>query len=138
MTPFTIEKIAVFAPIPSASVRIATVVKPGLRRSIRNPCRTSRVTSSNTSLIIDCYNSSRMQPLRLAFLGCGFITQVHSRHLKGFKSDIVASYASRERAKAEEYCRRFHGSGSYADYAAAIDDPQHRRRGHRRAAGLSS
>ncbi len=65
-----------------------------------------------------------MQPLRLAFLGCGFITQVHSRHLKGFKSDIVASYASRERARAEEYCRRFHGSGSYADYAAAIDDPQ--------------
>ena len=65
-----------------------------------------------------------MQPLRLAFLGCGFITQVHSRHLKAVKSDIVASYASRERAKAEEYCRRFHGSGSYADYAAAIDDPQ--------------
>jgi predicted dehydrogenase len=65
-----------------------------------------------------------MQPLRLAFLGCGFITQVHSRHLKGLKSDIVASYASRERAKAEEYCRRFHGSASYPDYAAAIDDPQ--------------
>jgi predicted dehydrogenase len=63
-------------------------------------------------------------PVRLAFLGCGFITQVHSRHLKGFKSDIVASYASRERARAEEYCRRFHGSGSYPDYAAAIDDPQ--------------
>ena len=65
-----------------------------------------------------------MQPLRLAFLGCGFITQVHSRHLKGFKSDIATSYASRERAKAEEYCRRFHGSGSYADYAAAINDPK--------------
>ena len=63
-------------------------------------------------------------PLHLAFLGCGFITQVHSRHLKGFKSDIVASYASRERAKAEEYCRRFHGSRSYADYASAIDDPR--------------
>jgi predicted dehydrogenase len=65
-----------------------------------------------------------MQPLHLAFLGCGFITQVHSRHLKGFKSDIVASYASRERARAEEYCRRFHGSGSYADYASAINDPR--------------
>jgi predicted dehydrogenase len=63
-------------------------------------------------------------PLRLAFLGCGFITDVHSRHLKGFTTDIVCSYASRDRAKAEEYCRRFKGAGSYTDYAAAIDDPR--------------
>ena len=41
------------------------------------------------------------EPLRLAFLGCGFITQVHSRHLKGFRGDIACSYASRDRAKAE-------------------------------------
>ena len=63
-------------------------------------------------------------PLRLAFLGCGFITQVHSRHLKGFTPHIVCSYASRDRAKADEYCRRYQGVGSYADYAAAIDDPR--------------
>ena len=47
MTPFTIEKIAVLAPMPSASVSTATVVKPGLRRSMRSPCRTSRITSSS-------------------------------------------------------------------------------------------
>ncbi|HUP39686.1 MAG TPA: Gfo/Idh/MocA family oxidoreductase [Vicinamibacterales bacterium] len=63
-------------------------------------------------------------PLHVAFLGCGFITQVHSRHLKGFRSQIVCSYASRDRAKAEDYCRRYQGTGSYADYAAAIDDPR--------------
>ena len=63
------------------------------------------------------------EPLRLAFLGCGFITQVHSRHLKGFRTDIVCSYASRDRAKADRYCRQYQGSTSYADYAAAIDDP---------------
>jgi predicted dehydrogenase len=63
-------------------------------------------------------------PLHLAFLGCGFITQVHSRHLKGFKSQIVCSYASRDRARAEDYCRRYQGAGSYADYAGAIDDPR--------------
>ena len=62
--------------------------------------------------------------IHLAFLGCGFITQVHSRHLKGFTSDIVCSYASRDRAKAQDYCRRYQGAGSYADYAAAIDDPR--------------
>jgi predicted dehydrogenase len=63
-------------------------------------------------------------PVHIAFLGCGFITQVHSRHLKGFRSTIVCSYASRDRAKADEYCRRYQGAGSYADYAAAIQDPR--------------
>jgi len=63
-------------------------------------------------------------PLRLAFLGCGFITQVHSRHLKGLRSDIVCSYASRDQARAEEYRRRYQGAASYADYRTAIDDPR--------------
>jgi predicted dehydrogenase len=63
------------------------------------------------------------EPLRIAFLGCGFITHVHSRHLRGFRGDIACSYASRDRAKAEQYCRRYQGAGSYGDYAAAIDDP---------------
>ena len=62
-------------------------------------------------------------PLRLAFLGCGFITRVHSRHLRALRADVVPSYASRERARAEDYRRRFGGSGSYGDYEAAIDDP---------------
>ena len=64
------------------------------------------------------------KPLNLAFLGCGFITQVHSRHLGGFRSRIVCSYASRDRAKADEYSRRFGGAASYADYAGAIGDPR--------------
>jgi hypothetical protein len=34
---FTTEKIAVFAPIPSANVMIATAVKPGALASIRTP-----------------------------------------------------------------------------------------------------
>jgi predicted dehydrogenase len=62
-------------------------------------------------------------PLHLAFLGCGFITEVHSRHLKGFKSRFVCSYASRDRARADDYCRRHRGAGVHEDYAAAIDDP---------------
>ena len=47
------------------------------------------------------------EPLRLAFLGCGFITRVHSRQLKALRADIVCSYASRDGAKAEAYCREF-------------------------------
>jgi len=62
-------------------------------------------------------------PLRLAFLGCGFITDVHSRHLKSFGASVVTSYASRERARAEAYCRRFGGAAAFETYAQAIEDP---------------
>jgi predicted dehydrogenase len=62
-------------------------------------------------------------PLRLAFLGCGFITRVHSRNLKALGGSIAWSYASREAARAEAYCREHGGVRSYGDYAAAIDDP---------------
>jgi predicted dehydrogenase len=62
------------------------------------------------------------RPLRLAFLGCGFITRVHSRHLRTLRRDIVPYYASRDVTRAHEYCRRFGGAGTFSDYAAAIDD----------------
>jgi len=64
-----------------------------------------------------------MGPLRIAFLGCGFITGVHSRHLKSFRPDVACSYASRDGAKAEAYRRRYHGFRSYSGYRAALDDP---------------
>src|SRR4051812_10591377 len=63
-------------------------------------------------------------PLRIAFLGCGFITRVHSRNLRRFTSEIVCGYASRDKAKAAEFCGEFRGTGSYADYSDAINDPQ--------------
>ncbi|HYB96542.1 MAG TPA: Gfo/Idh/MocA family oxidoreductase [Vicinamibacterales bacterium] len=62
-------------------------------------------------------------PLRIAFLGCGFITRVHSRNLRRFDSQIVCGYASRDKAKASAFCGEFRGSGSYSDYADAINDP---------------
>src|SRR5262245_62335505 len=63
-------------------------------------------------------------PLRLAFLGCGFITRVHSRHLKALRNEIVCSYASRDKAKADEFCRQWNGEVAHASYEAAIDDPR--------------
>jgi predicted dehydrogenase len=62
-------------------------------------------------------------PLRIAFLGCGFITRVHSRNLRRFRSQIVCGYASRDKAKAAAFCGEFRGTGSYSDYADAINDP---------------
>ena len=61
-------------------------------------------------------------PLRIAFLGCGFITRVHSRNLSRLRSDIVCGYASRDQAKAAAFCAEFGGTGSYAEYSAAIND----------------
>src|SRR5262249_21062177 len=63
------------------------------------------------------------EPVRIAFLGCGFITAVHSRHLRALGAEAVRSYASRERAKADDYCRRFGGAQAYGGYDAAIGDP---------------
>jgi predicted dehydrogenase len=62
------------------------------------------------------------EPVRLAFLGCGFITDVHSRHLRALRRDILPSYASRDRAKAETFRQRFGGAASYGDYRSALED----------------
>src|SRR5919106_4155311 len=64
------------------------------------------------------------QPVRLAFLGCGFITRVHSRHLGAFRGDVVWCSASRDVKKAVEFCGRYGGAASYGDYRAAIVDPR--------------
>jgi len=61
--------------------------------------------------------------VHVAFLGCGFITGVHSRHLKALRDDVTRSYASRDGSRAEACCRRYLGRGSYQSYSAAIDDP---------------
>ncbi len=60
--------------------------------------------------------------IQVAFLGCGFITGVHSRHLKALPQ-VRASYASRDRARAEEFRDRFEGVRAYDSYQAAFADP---------------
>lgn len=66
--------------------------------------------------------SLKPEPLRLAFLGCGFLTEVHSRNLKSFRGEVVCAYASRDGAKAEAFRRRYNGVGSYSNYTSAIED----------------
>ena len=60
--------------------------------------------------------------LHVVFLGCGFITEVHSRHLRALDGDVVPSYASRDAVKAESFRRRWRGRRSYHGYAAPIND----------------
>jgi predicted dehydrogenase len=63
------------------------------------------------------------RPVQIAFLGCGFITGVHSRHLRALRGDVVSRYASRDPARSEAMCRQWGGTGTFPDYAAAIADP---------------
>jgi UDP-N-acetylglucosamine 3-dehydrogenase len=64
------------------------------------------------------------EPLRVAFLGCGFVTGVHSRHLRKLRGDIVCAYASRDVAKAELFRQRYGGFSSYGHYDDALADPR--------------
>lgn len=64
------------------------------------------------------------QVLHVAFLGCGFITRVHNQHLKAaLRGTIVPSFASRDRAKADEFRRRFGGRTAFGSYDDALADP---------------
>lgn len=63
-------------------------------------------------------------PLRVVFLGCGYITGVHSRHLRSLRDTWVLSYASRDVARAEDFRERYDGVAAYDGYAAALQDPR--------------
>ena len=67
--------------------------------------------------------ASMTPPLHIAFLGCGFITRVHSRHLRSLSADFVCSYASRDRARAEAFRQEHGGRAAYGDYESAMRDP---------------
>ncbi|MFN8194274.1 MAG: Gfo/Idh/MocA family oxidoreductase [Nocardioidaceae bacterium] len=58
----------------------------------------------------------------LAFLGCGFITGVHSKALRG-SPGFRLSYASRDGARAEDFRARFDGARAFTGYDAALADP---------------
>jgi predicted dehydrogenase len=61
-------------------------------------------------------------PLHVAFLGCGFITAVHSRQIKALGGEIYCSYASRDGNRAEAFRARFGGVRSFSSYREAIED----------------
>lgn len=60
-----------------------------------------------------------MNPVHICILGCGSIARLHSRIAATLKSDLRLSYASRSRARAEEYRRKFKGIAAYGSYEEA-------------------
>ena len=69
------------------------------------------------------HNIDPSHPIRLAFLGCGFATRLHSKTLGKFK-DVQCWYASRSAGKAREYQAKYRGQGSFDSYEAAIASPE--------------
>lgn len=64
------------------------------------------------------------RPVHIAFLGCGFITRVHSRHLPALGNDVVWSFASRDLSRAEAYRRKLGGTAAWGSYEEAIEAPE--------------
>jgi len=64
-----------------------------------------------------------LNPVHIAFLGCGFITRVHSRHVRTLRGQVIRSYASRDPARAADFARRYGNGGHYGSYEGAIADP---------------
>jgi predicted dehydrogenase len=61
--------------------------------------------------------------MRLAFLGTGFVTTLHSRTLKKVAPDVQRCYASRDGGRANAANVALGGAGAYASYAEALADP---------------
>lgn len=59
-------------------------------------------------------------PLRLAFLGCGLATRIHSRTLEAFADRVERHYASRSAERAREYATRHGGASAHGSYEAAL------------------
>lgn len=61
--------------------------------------------------------------MRLAFLGTGFATSLHSRTMKAVAPTVERWYASRDRAKADAANAKFGGAGAFGSYGDALASP---------------
>jgi predicted dehydrogenase len=60
--------------------------------------------------------------ITLAFVGCGRVARAHAKRLRRHKRDVQVAFASRDRARAEQFGREL-GGPCYASYDEAIDSP---------------
>jgi UDP-N-acetylglucosamine 3-dehydrogenase len=66
--------------------------------------------------------NARAAQLGIAFLGCGAVTQAHTRTLRSLDSNVRLYYASRDSSRAAEVNTRCAGNGAFTSYAAAVED----------------
>ena len=61
--------------------------------------------------------------LGIAFLGCGAVTQAHTRTLRSIDRQLRLYFASRELSRASEINTRSGGAGAFGSYTAALEHP---------------
>ena len=82
--------------------------------------------------------SPTREPIHIAFLGCGFITRVHSRHIRRLGGLIVPGVCQPRPGEGGGVPGRSTADrAATPDYAAAIEDPRDPRGRRRRAAAVS-
>ena len=62
-------------------------------------------------------------PLSLCIAGCGRYARNLAGGLSSMRDQAELFFASRDRAKAEEYCRTFEGRDAFGSYEGAAADP---------------
>lgn len=62
--------------------------------------------------------------MRLAFLGTGLATGIHSRTMKATAPAVERWYASRDRAKADAANAQYRGAGAFGSYDEALASPK--------------
>ncbi len=60
--------------------------------------------------------------IRIAFLGCGYATRIHSRTLSRF-DNIFLYFASTDLEKAQKYNKKYYGKGAYGSYDEILEEP---------------
>lgn len=66
--------------------------------------------------------SDRTTRVGILIVGCGAAAQMHSRTLRRV-GGVELFYASRDRNRANEYCRRYGGRGAFGSYEEALATP---------------
>jgi len=61
--------------------------------------------------------------LGIAFLGCGYAATIHAKRLKSHPN-VRMYFASRDRAKAEAFAKKWGGAGAFGSYEEATRDPR--------------
>ena len=69
-------------------------------------------------------NIAADKPMRIVFLGCGNITNTHSKNIRKASKQVELSYASRTLAKAQEYVKKYNGTNAFGTYNEAINSDE--------------
>jgi hypothetical protein len=91
---------------------------PGRRAAQRPKAGCPRAAASRRNAAV----RNGTKRVGILMLGCGLAARMHSRTLRRI-GGVELFYASRQRERAESYCRRYGGRRAFGSYAEGLADP---------------